>query len=271
MDATQAMQIADLQAEDVALQAQIDAVQMTAADLLASVNGSTALMDLNMTLDGLLTQVNLLQLAVTTLQTQVAMLSAANVPVGAMTPWTGAAGGPYPADWLPCDGATYASATYPDLFAVVGTMYCFGCAPGDFAVPDMRGRVPAGKGGSVLNVPIGSQAGTETHTLSTAEMPTHAHSGTTDFGGSHIHMVGVGLHPTVTTMMSPCPMRLNNQPAIAVDQCGIPGTFTLFDSWDIPAAGSDHYHTMTVSNAGSSSAHPNIQPTLVVQYIIKAQ
>ena len=78
---------------------------------------------------------------------------------------------------LLCDGTNYAQAAYPALFAVVGTIYCSPpCAPGDFAVPDMRGRVPAGQGGSVLNVPLGSVVGSETHTLSGAEMPSHTHT-----------------------------------------------------------------------------------------------
>lgn len=61
-------------------------------------------------------------------------------PSGMIVDFGGAAA---PSGWLLCDGASYLRATYPDLFAAIGTTY--GAADGThFNVPDLRGRVPVG-------------------------------------------------------------------------------------------------------------------------------
>lgn len=47
-----------------------------------------------------------------------------------------------PSGWLICDGSSYGTATYPDLYGVIGTVY--GGSGTAFNVPDLRGRVPVG-------------------------------------------------------------------------------------------------------------------------------
>lgn len=48
-----------------------------------------------------------------------------------------------PAGWLECDGSSLLRASYPDLFAAIGTLH--GAADGThFNVPDMRGAFPRG-------------------------------------------------------------------------------------------------------------------------------
>jgi len=42
------------------------------------------------------------------------------------------------AGWLPCNGASLPRALYPELFAVMGTIY--GGGGGDFSLPDARGE-----------------------------------------------------------------------------------------------------------------------------------
>jgi|GEM_PF-6193978 len=64
-------------------------------------------------------------------------------PVGSMTMF---AGGTAPAGWLLCNGAAVSTATYPDLFAVIG--YTYGGSGGTFFLPDMQGAVPRGAGTS---------------------------------------------------------------------------------------------------------------------------
>jgi microcystin-dependent protein len=74
-----------------------------------------------------------------------------------------------PKGWAPCDGGTYRLG--PDGFAVTGIV---GIDPG---TPDLRGRFPigVGQGNGLTNKSLWSTGGSETHTLTTAEMPSHSH------------------------------------------------------------------------------------------------
>lgn len=90
------------------------------------------------------------------------------IPPGAVTAFAAATA---PTGWLKCDGSSVLRATYPGLFAVIGTTY--GSADGThFNVPNLAGKFPLGVNGSHA---LASTGGAETHTLSTAEMPAHSH------------------------------------------------------------------------------------------------
>ena len=93
--------------------------------------------------------------------------------------WVAQAGAP-PPGWLACDGSVVSQATYPTLYAALGTTW----GPdggGNFTLPDLRGRSPvgAGLGAGLTNRVVGAGGGEETHLLSTAEMPSHDHTGST--------------------------------------------------------------------------------------------
>jgi microcystin-dependent protein len=103
-------------------------------------------------------------------------------PVGSITMFAGAAA---PTGWLLCDGSVLPEGTqYDDLLGVLNGLY--GTSGGRSKVPDLRGRAAIGKdnmGGSSANRVTNSQAdaiggssGAETHTLTTAQMPSHNHS-----------------------------------------------------------------------------------------------
>jgi microcystin-dependent protein len=81
-----------------------------------------------------------------------------------------------PMDFLPCDGALLASANYPTLYALIGTTY--GGNSTNFALPDLRGRVPINQGtGTGLSArTIGTQIGSETVTLTVPNLPAHTHT-----------------------------------------------------------------------------------------------
>jgi len=91
-----------------------------------------------------------------------------------------------PTGYLVCDGTSYLQATYPDLFAVIGT--AFGGDATNFNVPDLRGRVPMGSGtGSGLSArTLGTKIGFVEQTLiSQLQMPPHKHAiDTNSVGGS---------------------------------------------------------------------------------------
>jgi microcystin-dependent protein len=80
-----------------------------------------------------------------------------------------------PQGWLLCDGRVLNIVQYQALFAVIGATYG-GNGTTNFALPDLRGRVPLAPGqGPATNYVIGQKAGAETVTLSQAQMPAHAH------------------------------------------------------------------------------------------------
>lgn len=84
------------------------------------------------------------------------------------------------AGWLLCDGSAVSRSTYDALFRRVGTTYGAGDGSTTFNVPDFRGRGPIGVGtgdatGATAHA-LGVKYGEQTHVLSVAEMPNHAHA-----------------------------------------------------------------------------------------------
>jgi microcystin-dependent protein len=123
-----------------------------------------------------------------------AAVASVTVPAGTISGCGTAAA---PTGYLLCDGASYVRTDYAALFSAIGT--AFGSADGThFNVPDLRGRVPAGKdnmGGSAASrltsttmTPDGNTlaatGGAQTITLDTTMIPAHSH-GVTDPGHTH--------------------------------------------------------------------------------------
>ena len=116
------------------------------------------------------------------------------IPPGVILDYAGA--GPIPAGWLACTGQLVSRTTYARLYAAIGTTWGAGDGRTTFAVPDLRRRVRAGASGAAtprLGNTVGSTGGSETHTLTTSEMPAHTHGDGTlgaAGGGSHLHSAG---------------------------------------------------------------------------------
>lgn len=81
-----------------------------------------------------------------------------------------------PAGWEICAGQLVPIAQNDTLFSLIGTTYG-GDGQATFALPDLRGRVPLhqGSGGGSTRV-IGEAGGTETVTLTLAQLPPHSHA-----------------------------------------------------------------------------------------------
>lgn len=81
-----------------------------------------------------------------------------------------------PSGWLPCNGSLQPIASYEALYALIGTTYG-GNGTTTFGLPDLRGRVPIhmGQGVGLPNYPLGQAAGSETTTISAANMAAHSH------------------------------------------------------------------------------------------------
>src|SRR5436305_15045570 len=78
-----------------------------------------------------------------------------------------------PKGWAFCNGQLLPINQNQALFSIMGTMYG-GNGQTNFALPDLRSRVPIHTGGAV-NGTVGTRAGEEFHTLTISEMPAHNH------------------------------------------------------------------------------------------------
>lgn len=181
-------------------------------------------------------------------------IAAGFMPTGTVVPY---AGGTAPAGWILSYGQAVSRTTYANLFAVIGTSFGGGDGVSTFNVPDLRGRVvaaadnmggvSAGRIGAVLGASFGNAGGVETVALSVGQMPSHSHSVYADTG------VGTTFGPSIA----------NYYPTRFADRGGaysytMEGTATV-----APTLGLVGYN-------GSGAAHSNVQPTIVLNYIIKA-
>jgi microcystin-dependent protein len=83
-----------------------------------------------------------------------------------------------PAGWMFCDGTQLAISQNDTLFQLIGTTYG-GDGQSTFNLPDLRGRVPVHQGtnpGTATNFTLGEQAGVESVTLTTQQIPQHSHT-----------------------------------------------------------------------------------------------
>lgn len=158
------------------------------------------------------------------------------VPTGTIQDFAGASA---PTGYLLCFGQLVNRVTYGPLFAVIGTAFGAGDGVTTFGLPDLRGRVGAGKdnmGGTpagrltgqaqgVNGIALGAAGGEETHVLTTTEMPAHTHK--------------IDVYDT--------------------------------DFPDINAAGGTGSTTAkaTTDSTGDGVAHNNVQPTIILNKIIK--
>lgn len=197
-------------------------------------------------------------------------------PVGSMIMF---AGGTAPSGYFICDGSAVSRTTYADLFAVIGVTYGVGNGSSTFNLPDMRGRNPVGAGtGSGLTArTLGTQAGSETHTLSVSEMPSHDHTGSTtssagghshagstaDAGGSHSHSV-----PGYNTGTGTDGIPSNSNTSTTQNDKTTSSSGSHSHSLTITTDGA-HTHTITVASQGGGNAHTIMDPFTVVNFIIK--
>lgn len=136
-----------------------------------------------------------------TLQLRVAGELTTPLPAGMIIPF---AGENAPAGWLECRGQTVERAAFPRLFAAIGTAYGPGNGTTTFTLPNLVGRFPLGAGTSgtagAVNRGLGQAGGTETVTLTTAQMPSHTHTQAshTHTSAAHTHSINHD-HAAVTT------------------------------------------------------------------------
>jgi microcystin-dependent protein len=81
-----------------------------------------------------------------------------------------------PTGFLACNGNSYPTATYPNLFAAIG--YAWGGSGANFNVPNLSRSVTMGAGGigsSVIGNVVGNTGGEEAHLMAANELIAHSH------------------------------------------------------------------------------------------------
>lgn len=192
--------------------------------------------------------------AVSAIATQVeSMISPSGVPAGIITQFAGTVA---PTGWLLCQGQQLSTTTYAALFEAFGGAggggYRYGGSGSVFNLPNLQGRVPVGLDatqGEFDN--LGETGGAKTHTLITNEMPSHTHTGSTASAGVHSH-------------------NYFDNPIEVQDLAAGNYTWRRGSITNTTTSAGDHTHTMNLNNAGGGAAHNNLQPYIVVNYIIKA-
>lgn len=141
-----------------------------------------------------------------------------------------------PQGWALCNGQLLPINQNQALFSLLGTTYG-GDGRVNFALPDLRGRVPIHVGAGHT---LGERAGEQAHTLSVAELPLHTHQ-----------LRGSGADADVV-------LPTDNVVGRSSQLYGPPDQLTSLD----PSSS---------GVAGGSQAHLNMQPFLTLSFCIALQ
>ena len=178
------------------------------------------------------------------------------LPIGTVQPFLGLTP---PKGYLVCQGQLVSKTTYPELYAICGDL--FGTATEtDFYLPDLRGKTIAGydennEAMNSLGKLLGSSShkhSTKDHVLTTQEMPSHTHN--------FIFNEGSKLESAIYSALNLGGTAYTNLPALPLG-----GDWGSSGSIAIDANGASKAH-----NHGDTGEASNYQPTVVMNWIVKA-
>ncbi|MDB6026340.1 MAG: Microcystin dependent protein [Verrucomicrobiales bacterium] len=154
-----------------------------------------------------------------------------------------------PRGWALCQGQLLSIAQNSALFSILGTTYG-GDGVQTFALPDLRGRVPAGngQGPGLSSYTLGQQGGVESVTLITSQIPAHSHSLACNTGPA--------------TVASPANSFISGTGDTATNDDG-----TAKDP-QFETAPNALLNPASISTIGGSQPHTNLHPYTCVNYVI---
>lgn len=145
-----------------------------------------------------------------------------------------------PQGWAFCNGQVLSIQQNQALFAILGTTYG-GNGQTTYGLPNLQGRVPLHVGNGRN---LGERAGEESHTLIASEMPAH-------------------IHPVMGTTVA----GDTNNPVANFFAQSSPQSFLAYSSQQ----GNTTLDPGTITAVGGSQPHSNMQPYLVLNFIIALQ
>jgi len=156
-----------------------------------------------------------------------------------------------PPGYFTCDGRLLPISQYDALFTLLGTTYG-GDGVTTFALPDLRGRlvVSQGTGPGLSQIVFGQTAATESVTLLTNNLPSHAHLTLASTAAANTAAPG----PT-TYLAAPVTNNAANTELFYLPNTSNGKTIVPLDP-------------STVGAAGNSLPHENRMPFLAINYII---
>ncbi len=151
-----------------------------------------------------------------------------------------------PRGWAFCNGQLLPIAQNTAVFSLLGTTYG-GDGRTTTALPNLEGRAPMhpGRGPGLTSRRLGEKVGTETVTLSEAQIPSHTH---TARGSSGPGSPGAPTNTSSMTRSTGGSAYHSNTSANLVDMA-----------------------SQTLSTTGGGQAHTNMQPFLTMNFIIALQ
>jgi microcystin-dependent protein len=155
-------------------------------------------------------------------------------------------GGNFPPNgWAFCDGQTIPISENETLFQLIGTTYG-GDGQETFQLPNLQSRVPIhmGQGPDGTTYQIGEAAGVESVTLNTNQIPSHNHT-------VNAASTGQQQAPAANTL----PSTVTAASAVNPHAYGPLNTAVQLNSG-------------TIGVGGGSQPHENMQPFLVISFII---
>jgi len=181
-----------------------------------------------------------------------------------------------PDGWLLCDGTEVSRTVYARLFAAIGTLYGNGNGTTTFDLPLLSGRVVVGYFPELPELgDVGDSGGEREHALTTAELAQHTHvqDSHNHTQNTHNHTQSPHVHVDDRQATYGVDTLVANTTAYVLNrnQGNLAGPLSKSSvaAVNVTTVATNIAATATNQNAGSNTAHNNMPPYIILNYVIK--